>query len=321
MRTPLVSFVMPVYNDEQNVARCLQSIKNQLFPGPDVELLVLDNGSTDGTPAILKDMGIPFHVVSNIHVSGLRNYGASMAHGEFLAFVDSDVEISPQWLNNALAVLNDHNIVACGCFPEVPPQATWVQQTWDLHQRSRHNQSGTVPVSWLPSMNLMVRSETFHKIGGFNDSLETAEDVDLCYRLGQHGTILNHPGMQAVHWGEAKDIATFWRKEVWRGMGNLAGVFSHGLRRDELPSLLYPLYIICVMFLIIVGCIVDVTRGEIFWMSWGVGILSLPALILALNTTRMSQKVSFLPSLFGLYFVYGLARATSVLKASLLPLK
>ena len=313
---PLVTFVIPVFNDEKNIACCLESIRNQEFLKEAFDIIVLDNGSTDGTHEILKNLGISFQIIPRVHVSTLRNIGASSAKGNFLGFVDSDVEISPHWLTNALKVFEDKEIVACGCFPEVPPKATWVQQTWDLHQRGRHYNQKPVPVSWLPSMNFMVRRETFKSIGGFNEKLETAEDVDLCYRLGKHGTILSHTGMQAVHWGEAKDLATFWKKEVWRGMGNYAGVFSHGFRWDEAPSLLYPLYVLCFVLLSSFAGINDIMNGKIFLMPLALGFLSLPALVLAVNTTMVSKRINFFVLLFVLYLIYGLARAVSLVKAS-----
>ena len=68
--------------------------------------------------------------------------------------------------------------------------ATWVQRTWDIHG-GRWSQAEKPKVTWLPSMNLLVRRNAFLSIGGFNEGLETADDVDLCYRLAWYGTILS----------------------------------------------------------------------------------------------------------------------------------
>ena len=312
---PLVSFVIPVYNDEKNISRCLQSIKNQVFPTHDIELVILDNGSTDRTPMILEEMGTPFHVVPNVHVSGLRNYGASLAHGEYLAFVDSDVELVPQWLSKGLEAFRRSDVVANGCFPNIPKESTWVQRTWDIHQRGRHLLSGPSPVSWLPSMNLVVRRQVFWDVGGFNEALETAEDVDLCYRLGKRGVILCNPAMEAIHWGEARDLATFWKKEVWRGLGNMAGVKSHGWRRDEVPSLLYPLYMIVCSASAVVSWLILWLLGQWWWIPLSLGAMGLPAAVLSMRTARQANKYIAVPSLFLLYLTYGLARAYSVGKA------
>ncbi|MCZ6801162.1 MAG: glycosyltransferase [Nitrospirae bacterium] len=314
---PSVTFVIPVFNDEKNVARCLRSLRNLRFPEQEYEVLIVDNGSTDRTHHIMREMGFPFTVIDKVHVSALRNHGAMMAQGDFLAFVDSDVELSTQWLENSLEVFKDQTVVAAGCFPGIPEEATWVQCTWDIHQRGRQKPGAPVPVAWLPSMNLVVRRDVFKAVSGFNERLETAEDVDLCYRLERLGTILCTPGMEAKHWGEAHDLPTFWRKEVWRGTGNLRGVFSHGFRWAELPSLAYPLYTLILVMAFLLGCFVEFGQGQLLFSPLSLGLLCLPALLLAISTARLARRPAAFPSLFLLYLIYGLARAYSVIRASL----
>lgn len=315
-RRPSLSFIIPVYNDQTNITRCVRSITALHNFRQDDEVIILDNGSTDGTHQILHQLGFQFEVIEDLHVSALRNRGAQMAKGDLLAFVDSDVELFPEWLENSIPMFCDPMMVAAGCFPEVPTEATWVQRAWDVHQRGRQP-SSPFPIAWLPSMNLMVRREAFQSIGGFNENLETAEDVDLCYRLANHGGILCNPAMKAIHWGEAKDLATFWRKEVWRGIGNVRGLYSHGFRLDELPSVGYPLYVLLLVVMCGLGIGVDLWKGHV-WMSLPSFIfLVFPAVVLALNTARRAHRPSLVPSLFVLYLIYGLARACSVIKSFL----
>ena len=310
----MVSFIIPVFNDENNIGRCVQSIRNVERSKYTYEIIVLDNGSTDDTPKILAEFGIAFHVIPHVHVSALRNRGAAMAKGDILGFVDSDVELSSDWLTSAMTALSDQGVVACGCFPKVPHDATWVQRTWDIHQRGRQKHADSTPVAWLPSMNLMVRRDVFNEVQGFNENLVTAEDVDLCYRLEKLGTILNHPGMEAIHWGEAPDLATFWKKEVWRGLGNFSGLFSHGFRWDEVPSLIYPVYALAGILLVLFSGILDFLSGQVFWIWLGGGVLCLPPLILALSTAKLAKRFQALTPLFILYLVYGLARGYSLIK-------
>jgi glycosyltransferase involved in cell wall biosynthesis len=312
---PLVSFVIPVLNAEQYLGRCLVAIRNQQYAGGTSEVLIIDNGSTDRTHRIIRDLGFDFQLVPELNVSALRNRGAAIAKGLYVAFVDSDVELTPHWLQHGLAAFGDQRVVASGCFPDVPKDATWVQQTWDLHQRGRQSEAEPTPVSWLSSMNVIVRRDDFLAVSGFNESLETAEDVDLCYRLGQRGTILYNPAMKAVHWGEASDLGRFWRKEVWRGLGNLSGVLSHGLRWDELPSLGYPLYVLCLVVLSGLGALFDLWHQQVVLTPLCLFLLILPALLLAVHTARIVKCPGVAPKLFLLYLIYGFARAYSVTKA------
>jgi glycosyltransferase involved in cell wall biosynthesis len=314
VKKPLVSIVIPVLNGERDIARCLLSIRNLNFPPEKCEVLVMDNGSTDDTCAIVRDLGFDSHVVPGVHVGTLRNRGVAIAHGDYVGFVDADVELMPCWLHAGLAALEDSRVVAAGCFPRAPRPATWVQQTWEIHQCGAQDGNSRPPVSWLPAMNLLVRRDVFQTVNGFDEQLVTAEDVDLCYRLGKHGTILSVPAMDAIHWGEAANLGAFWRKEVWRGLGNLAGVTSHGLRSHELPSLGYPLYVLCLLVFLVASCIFDLQSAQLRLIPINLALLALPALILAAGTSFRTKYFRVFPKLFLLYLVYGLARAYSVAK-------
>src|SRR5919198_1303515 len=309
---PAVSFIIPVLNGEKHIEGCLLSIKNLAFPRCTYEVIIIDNGSTDKTHQIIENLGFKYQVIKGVNVGALRNQGTKQANGCYFAFIDSDVELSPSWLENALKSFSDKTVVASGCFPQVPPDATWVQATWDIHQSQRQSITKGKTSTWLPSMNFIVRRDDFSGIGGFNEDLETAEDVDLCYRLGTRGTILCNPAMEAIHWGEAQDLRTFWRKEVWRGSGNLNGIFSHGLRWDELPSLGYPLYMLMATLLCIAALLTDLWQWRILLMPFGLFALTLPAMCLTINATYRTQGLAALPRLFVLYFIYGIARAYSI---------
>ena len=310
----LMSFVIPVFNAENDIGRCLCAIQNLQCPARAYEVLIIDNGSTDRTHQIIHELGFEFQVIPRVHVSALRNRGAAIAQSDYLAFVDADVEVQPNWLLNGLRAFEEPQVVASGCFPGIPAEPTWVQHTWDIVQRGPQHSLTIRPVSWLPSMNLIVRRDAFMAVGGFNEQLETAEDVDLCYRLGQYGTIVCNPAMEAIHWGEARNLRTFWRKEVWRGKGNLKGVLSHGLNWDEVPSLGYPLYIMCCVLLIILGLCVDLWSQHLLMTPLGLILLLLPALVLAIRTAYLATRPAAILRLSCLYVIYGLARAYAVVK-------
>lgn len=309
-----VSFIIPVLNGEKDIGRCLLSIRNQELSPKGCEVLIVDNGSTDRTHQIVRNLGFNMQVIPGVSVAALRNRGAKTARGDYLAFVDADVELGPGWLQNGLADFRDGTVVAVGGPRGIPEGGTWVQRTWGLHLESHRPKNQPTPVPWLYSMAFIVRRNEFLATRGFAENLETAEDVDLCYRLGQFGTILYNPAMKAVHWGEDPDLATFWNKEVWRGKSSLKGIFSHGFRRDELPSLGYPIYVLCLLLLLSVSSVLDFWNRQFNLTLISLGLLSLPPLILAVDTIRRVRKPIALPRLFLLYLVYGLARAYSIVR-------
>lgn len=311
---PVASLVIPVFNSESFIARCLTAIRRLRVGHGEIEVIVVDNGSTDRTREIVSSHGFDCLSRPGVHVGAVRNYGAARARADLLAFIDSDVELDPGWLEAGVKAFENPRVLATGCFPGVPQAATWVQEAWDIHQRGRQPRGTPTPVTWLPSMSLVVRREDFAAVKGFDEALVTAEDVDLCYRLSHRGLILSNPAMQAVHWGEAPDLRTFWRKEKWRGISNLHGSTVHGLRRDELPSLIYPVYMIAA-----VTALVLATACGVWYGHWGALVATivlavLPAAALAANTARLARRPDLVARLFVLYLTYGLARAAALVR-------
>lgn len=100
--TPFISVIVPVYNMERQVGRCLRSIVRQSFK--DIELLVIDDGSTDDSREIIgqfmtDDSRVRCFSISNSGVSAARNFGLNKAEGEYIMFIDADDEIEDGYLN------------------------------------------------------------------------------------------------------------------------------------------------------------------------------------------------------------------------------
>ena len=98
-------------------------------------------------------------------------------------------------------------------------------------------------------------------------------------------------------------------------IGNFKGILSHGFRFDELPSVGYPLYMLCLIMLLGVSGLIDMSNGEIFFAPMILAFLVLPALALAAKTAWQTKQPTAILPLFVLYLIYGCARAFSVLKA------
>jgi glycosyltransferase involved in cell wall biosynthesis len=306
---PKVSFIIPALNAEKTLRLCLEAIFRQTTGSDVFEVILLDNGSTDRTVEIAKEFGVKIIDAPGLTVAALRNLGARRAQGEILAYVDADCVIAPDWLEKALPFFNDPRVGAVGAPTLIPENATWVQRAWYLQRKGSDKAQ---EVEWLPTENLLVRKEAFEKINGFDERLITCEDVDFCYRLGKFYKIISAPQIRSVHLGEASSLAHFFRKERWRGKGNLKGVFSHGLKLSELPSLLLPIYyLLGTMFFIVA---VFYLIGTKKWWPLGIAslILSLPPIFLAMRTCLKNKNFVYFPHLVLLYFTYAFARMLSI---------
>lgn len=231
------SVVIAAKNEEANIGRCLDSINSLSYRKNQYEVIVIDNGSADRTAEIARKKGAAVYVEPKKSISGLRNVGADRASGEVLAFVDADCTVDRTWLLEAERYLLRREVVAFGSPPIIPENATWVQMAWFVVRRKSNE---VAQVDWLESMNLFVRREAFLHLGGFDEGLVTCEDYDLSVRLKRMGLLLNDSRLIVIHHGEAPTIVRFFKKELWRGAGNLRGLARHGLILHELPSIFAP---------------------------------------------------------------------------------
>lgn len=103
----MISVIIPVYNCEKYIERCLSSLANQSYK--DLEIIVVDDGSTDKTPNIVKQfqhelpLNLQYHRKENGGVSSARNFGIEYANGEYIAFMDADDYVSKDYFLNIIA--------------------------------------------------------------------------------------------------------------------------------------------------------------------------------------------------------------------------
>jgi glycosyltransferase involved in cell wall biosynthesis len=185
-KTPQVSVLMPVYNGERYLREAVESIVAQTFTN--FEFIIIDDGSTDTTGAILDSFDDPRIVRSkneeNIGLARSLNKGLTMARGEYIARMDADDISLPERLARQVAFLDAH--------PEVGVLGSVVQVI-----DGDGNKSDTL---WLPTEHgvlrwslcfggpiahptVMMRREVVERVGGYNPNMVTAQDYDLWRRL------------------------------------------------------------------------------------------------------------------------------------------
>jgi glycosyltransferase involved in cell wall biosynthesis len=146
------------------------------------EVLVADNGSTDSSPRVATSWAERFPEIRLVDASSrpgpaaARNIGAAFARGDLLAFCDADDVVHPGWLQAIGAALADSDVVA-GALEH--GSLNGAAETTPLPVATR--QLGQIPAGL--GANLGVRKSAFESVGGFDEELRVAEDIDLCWRL------------------------------------------------------------------------------------------------------------------------------------------
>jgi mycofactocin system glycosyltransferase len=191
---PLVSVVIPVKDRADELRNCLTSLHKLDYPREKLEIVVVDDGSSDNTPSVARELGAV--LVASGSVAGgpalARNQGARMASGEILAFIDSDCIASPRWLLELLPVFIDARVAAVGGLVDgvydnsALDRYEAVMSSLNLGGREMSGAAGN-DTFYLPSCNLLVRKEAFMAANGFRTALQVGEDVDLTWRLRDAG--------------------------------------------------------------------------------------------------------------------------------------
>ncbi len=181
---PLVSVVIPTYNRCNRLAGAIDSVLQQTYAP--LELIVVDDGSTDGTTDMLKGHGDGIRVIrqENRGVSGARNTGVRAAKGGLIALLDSD----DRWLPGKL----EHQVAYFQSSPQAmicQTEEIWIRGGKRVNPKKRHRKfSGmifekTLPLCLVSPSAVMMRASLFKEVGLFDEDLPACEDYDLWLRI------------------------------------------------------------------------------------------------------------------------------------------
>jgi mycofactocin system glycosyltransferase len=190
---PFVSVIIPTKDRREEVTECLESIFAQDYPKEKIEVIVVDDGSQDETGDVVA--GFPCRLLTNQKSRGqsyCRNLGAREAHGEILAFLDSDCVASNTWLKALVPYFQWDQVSAVGGYVDGYFQASALdryEKAFSPLNLGSHILLGTNNDStfYVPTCNLLVRRQAFIETGGIRESLHVGEDVDFCWRLRKKG--------------------------------------------------------------------------------------------------------------------------------------
>lgn len=186
MKKPaLISVVVPVYNEEKHLGRCLAALKKQTFPKSDYEIIVVNNRSTDKTGLIAKKAGVKVvFEKKRAYVFALRA-GCSQAKGEIIAITDADALVPVGWLKKLFQAYKKHpQAVGVGGRAIFRPR-NWLsvinEPVWNFMGRF---------FKQAPGFNLSIKRKIYERIGGFRKEVNFDTDFDLCFRAKKEGPFI-----------------------------------------------------------------------------------------------------------------------------------
>lgn len=238
---PSVSVVVPVKDRAGELRRCLESVQRLTYPKDRIEVVVVDDGSEDDTPAVARSFGA--RVISSggrgLGPAAARNRGAAVASGDLLAFIDSDCVASETWLSELVFRFQDPELAALGGRVEGLHSSSALDRyeaemsSLCLGAEARVAQGGD-DTFYLPSCNLLVRRRAFADAGGFRDDLRVAEDVDLTWRLRDRGGAIAYTPRGGVLHEHRNRLGPFLRRRFEYGTSEGLLQLLHPRRRKRI---------------------------------------------------------------------------------------
>jgi glycosyltransferase involved in cell wall biosynthesis len=203
---PLVSVIVPVRNDRGAYLRTLlDALASQTLPRSSFEIVIGDDGSTDGsTEGLPTDDGWVRVLVGPPRNSyAARNRAARAARAPVLAFCDSDCRPEPDWLEAGLAALEGAELAA-GRIRFIVPERRTIWTLMDMDSTKDHERE--VAIANAETANLFVHREVYERLGGFDDSIPEHGDFDFALRAVASGARLVY-APEAVAWHPTRDPA------------------------------------------------------------------------------------------------------------------
>ena len=231
----MISVIIPTYNRAEMLADALGSVAAQTYR--DYEVIVVDDGSEDGTERTVRGVGRWVKYLRQAHagVSAARNRGVAAAGGEWIAFLDSDDRWLAGKLERQMAFVNSREgVLAC------QTDEIWIRNGVRVNPGRRHRKpSGDI---FMPSLELclvspsaiMLRREIFERLGGFDEGLPACEDYDLWLRLAVDTPVYLVPEPLTVRYAGHSDQLSrrYWGMDRFR-VAALSRLVSSGVLDPE----------------------------------------------------------------------------------------
>jgi glycosyltransferase involved in cell wall biosynthesis len=202
-----ISVIIPTFNRVSTLKRAINSVLKQTVKP--LEIIIVDDGSTDKTPELLLDYGSLIKIielVDNNGVSYARNRGVEVATGAWVSFLDSDDEWKKDKLKNQITYLKKYPF-----YNVIQSEETWIRNGAHLNQKKHHQKKDgwIFDISLLRCMiapsSVMIKKEVFTVFGLFDEQLPVCEDYDLWLRLTRQLPIALDTSKSLVKYGGHSD--------------------------------------------------------------------------------------------------------------------
>jgi GT2 family glycosyltransferase len=209
---PRISTVVCTYNGSRTIRDCCEGLLELDYPN--FEVIVVNDGSNDSTPAIVEEYGFRLITTENRGLSNARNTGFEASTGEIVAYIDDDARPDPHWLTYLAATFMNSEHVGVGGPNIAPPgDGPIAESVADAPGGPAHVLLSDGEAEHIPGCNMAFRKDALQAVGGFDPQFRIAgDDVDICWKLQERGWTLGF-NPAAMVWHHCRDSVKAYFKQ------------------------------------------------------------------------------------------------------------
>ncbi|MDP2939174.1 MAG: PqqD family peptide modification chaperone [Candidatus Omnitrophota bacterium] len=213
-----VSIIVPVYNGGKALTLCLDSLMSLDYPKEDLEIIVVDNNSTDTTKDIIRKYKVKYLFEPKRGAPLALNRGIQNSRGEIIAFTHSDCVARRNWMKNMVTGFNDNDIGGCGGDALVHNPQSYIEKYCDY--RRLYFQNGNVAkqknfLPWINIVNGAFRRDVLDEVGLFDEFFIQEYEIDLSWRVYLRGYQLKYVPDAVVYHKYRDTLAGLWQRDFW----------------------------------------------------------------------------------------------------------
>lgn len=298
---PEVSIIIAARNCEKDLPDTLSSIKTIDYPKENIEVIVIDDASTDDTASIAQKLSNKV-IKRTVRggCPGARNTGIMQSSNEIVVFVDADVSVTKNWLKKLVQPFKDNLVWATGGFIKNKINkennlSKYKQLDLEYRKRSKNTKS-------VPGSNSAFRRIVFEELGLFNTKLKGAEDTEISYKILNAGYKLVFVEDAVIYHPFPSDIISYFRKEISYSLAStlMYAKDKHLIKNDEHTPwhiLIQPIILLFIPFL---TYIFSLYKTPILFFT----LIMTPILMLNANFLYliMRNEISLVP--YALFYIF-----------------
>lgn len=214
------SVIVPAFNAQATLSACLHALARQTMAADRYEVVVVDDGSSDGTAALARAAGVRVFSQTNQGQAGARNRGVAEARGDIVVFTDADCEPAPDWLQTMVAPFADPDVAGCKGVYRTRQRQLAARFAQIEYEERYARMSSLERIDFVDTYSAAYRRQVFVDNEGFDVSFpgdSSGEDQEFSFRLSERGHKLVFVPQAVVYHQHPASVVAYWRRKYKTG--------------------------------------------------------------------------------------------------------